>query len=271
MPSDYVTNLDVFKFIVTSNMPQMGSFGEYVFAEICRAGNVAIEPVHAERHDFRVDGQRRVDVKTSRRRLNIELSVPCLKIQHQIQGIEFAAVEFCISGVLVSLEGAVLGHRNWTDLNGLFCGWKSGKAGKVHGMRSVAKKGLPSELRTSIEVIFLRHGLPVPYILYRTIMFNDESPHNLLPSQRGAKDQCGWTVFLVFNTAPAALNNLSGIIAFPDVTADSLPRLNKIRASRHIEGLEKADLSLMPSTFKFKTLPELESFICAQSNRSTAG
>jgi hypothetical protein len=252
--------MDSHTFIASANMPQLGSFGECVFAEACRGLGMTIEPMHSQRHDFRVNGQA-VDVKTSRRRLNQEMTTPKLKVQHKIEGIQYAAVEFCKSGALVSREGQILGAPVWTDLESLFHRWKAGEFGKPHTSRSLSNRGLPADVRAAVEAVFKRKGLPSPYILYRSVMFNDESPHNLLPSQRSIRGQRGWTVFLVFSEAPAALDRLTGIIAFPDAADASLPRLAKPRTGNDIPGLQKVDLSLVPSTFRFNSLQDLESAV----------
>ena len=69
-------------------------------------------------------------------------------------------------------------------------------------------------------------------------------------------DRKGWTVFLVFKKAPPIEENLHYIIAFPDEAEKSLPRLEKLRTAKHIENLQKADLSKLPSQYRFDTVQE---------------
>jgi hypothetical protein len=89
-------------------------------------------------------------------------------------------------------------------------------------------------------------------------MFKNESPHNLLPSQRKAKNRKGWTVFLVFFCAPPKIEHVAEIIAFPDNADSSLPRLGNIRVGGNIEGRQKADLGKIPDKYRFKDIDSLE-------------
>jgi len=120
---------------------------------------------------------------------------------------------------------------------------------------------LPENIKAEIENIFTQCGLPCPYILYRTVMFEGESPHNLLPSQRQPNKRVGWTVFLVFEKAPPIIANLDKIIAFPDQADSMLRRLKKIRTGRQIKNIEKVDLSLFKKVnkrFVFGNLEKME-------------
>ncbi len=92
-------------------------------------------------------------------------------------------------------------------------------------------------------------------------MFENESPDNLLPSQRSKKRNLGWTVFIVCHTAPANESTLQYMIAFPDEADQELPRLSKFGTSKHIKDLQKADLSRMPEKYKFSSLNELHSHL----------
>ena len=89
-------------------------------------------------------------------------------------------------------------------------------------------------------------------------MFEKESPHNLLPTQRKRHNRTGFTVFFVFKAAPPVLENLDEIIAFPDEADPSLIRLEKLRTSSDIENLEKADIEKIPPRFRFRSMEELE-------------
>lgn len=116
-------------------------------------------------------------------------------------------------------------------------------------------------IKKRINKIFLTANLPAPYILYRSIMFKKESPHNLLPTQRSPKARKGWTVFLIFNGLPLQESNINQIIAFCD-DADNdndLPRLQTVRLNTL--NVLKADIAKIPSRYRFSDVANLEKYI----------
>ncbi len=253
-------------FIVRANMCQLGSFGEGIYQELCMQDKRKISPLHVGRADFLVDGKR-IDVKTSRRLINRALRQPVLRTKYRVADTDYVAVEFHISGALVSREGKILKNLNWAELLPLFEKWKSGYYGYAHTPRLKGACKLCPALVGAIKEGFSRAGLKDPYILYRTIMFSNESPANLLPSQRNQRARKGWTVFLVCRAAPADMSNLDYIIAFPDEADALLPRLKIFHTSKHIPNLEKADLSLLPSGFRFNSIEALYSRLAQLSGK----
>ena len=184
------------------------------------------------------------------------LDKPFLKVRHRVENTEYVAVEFHREGAILSVEGDVLCQYDWVTLQEIFQKWVVGGFGKTHQPKIGSKNKLSEELAAKIRGLFSDKGLPEPYLLFRTVMFDKESPHNLLPSQRKEADRKGWTVFLVFKKAPPIQENLHYIIAFPDKADESLPRLEKLRTAKHIENLQKADLSKLPSQYRFDSFQE---------------
>ncbi len=246
----------VIDFVRSANMSQLGSYGEAIFHETCLNQGIEISTQHFAQADFLMNG-RRMDVKTSRQRLERLLEKPFLKIRHRIENTEYIAVEFHQNGAILSIEGEVLRRYDWLTLQGIFQKWVEGGFGKTHQPKIGSKNKLCEELAEKVKSIFRDKGLPDPYLLFRTVMFDKESPHNLLPCQRKEADRKSWTVFLVFKKAPPIEENLHYIIAFPDEVDGSLPRLHKLRTAKHIENLQKADLSKMPSKYVFESVAAL--------------
>jgi hypothetical protein len=243
-------------FVRSANMSQLGSYGEAIFHETCLKQGMEISTQHFAQADFLMSG-RRMDVKTSRQRLERLLERPFLKIRHRIENTEYVAVEFHKGGAILSIEGEVLCRYDWLELQGILQKWVDGGFGKAHQPKIGSKNKLSEELAEKIKGIFRKKNLPQPYLLFRTVMFDKESPHNLLPCQRKEVDRKGWTVFLVFKKAPPIEDNLHYIIAFPDGADGSLPRLKKLRTAKHIENLQKADLSMMPSEYVLESIDVL--------------
>jgi hypothetical protein len=242
-------------FVMTANSPQIGSFGEAIFFEICQEKQWVIERTHFGRCDFHVDGQK-VDVKTSRKRVGKKL-ITSIKIANKVEGVRYAAVEFHVGGARVSLDQQCLRDLSDVKLQEIFEQWKTGHYGKAHAPKSSTRSSLPEGLKAKVEEVFLKNGLSAPYIIYRTVMFDKESPHNLLSSQREVSRRLGWTVFLVFSSAPPQEENLCEIIAIPDQDDPKIPRLTKTRTGSHIAGLEKVDLSLLQSEYRMPNIHEL--------------
>lgn len=247
---------DLVDFIQQANNPQLGSFGEAVFEQWkIRLGD-DVSRLHVGRSDFSVNGQR-IDVKTSRQRLHKTLSRPVFKVRKKTAEVVYAVLEFHQLGCLVSLEEQVLSNLDWEFIHAIFLAWQRGDFGKEHKLKKRKRQGLCPDLAEQTKKLFPEAGLSEPYLLYRTVMFDKESPHNLLPTQRKPKNRTGYTVFFVFKTAPAVLENLDEIIAFPDEADSSLARLEKLRTSSDIENLEKADIEKIPQKFRFQSLEGL--------------
>jgi hypothetical protein len=247
---------ELMEFIANANNPQLGSFGEAIFEQLTTRDGAIVSRLHVGRSDFSVNGQR-IDVKTSRQRLQKTLTKPVFKMRKKIEGVHYAILEFHQLGCLVSLEEEVLCNLDWEFLDGVFEAWKRGDFGKAHSIKKNKRQGLCPEMTELTKRIFCDAGLPEPYILYRTVMFEKESPHNLLPTQRKLLHRKGFTVFFVFKTAPAVSENLDEIIAFPDEADSSLVRLEKLRTSSDIENLEKADIEKIPGKFRFESFEAL--------------
>ncbi len=247
---------EVMSFISNANMSQLGSLGEAIFQQFCANQNYALFSLHVGRADFLVNGNR-VDVKTSRKNLNNILNEPRLRVRNTVPDTEYYTVEFNISGALISDTRTPLTSFNWIQLDVIYQSWKLGKFGASHTPKVSVTDKICKTLLMRIKDCFTSIGLNPPYILYRTIMFENESPDNLLPSQRSIKGRLGWTVFIVCHTAPANESTLQYIIAFPDEADRELPRLSKFGTSKHIKDLQKADLSRMPEKYKFRSLNEL--------------
>jgi hypothetical protein len=258
------------QFIANANNPQIGSFGESIFCEACRKHNMTVKPVHFGQCDFEI-GEQKVDVKTSRRKLGRKLLSAAKFVGHRISGVAYAMVEFHEDGALISLENKVLGELCWKELEAIYSQWINGTHGKKHSPKNAIQSKLPENIIAEIKKIFTQYKLPYPYLLYRTVMFDGESPQNLLPSQRQPKRRVGWTVFLIFKKAPPTITSLDRIIAFPDQTDTLLPRLKKIRTSNHIKNLEKVDLSLLPQDYVMRNLGELSDKIFQQIKSKSKG
>ena len=246
----------VIDFVRSANMSQLGSYGEAIFHETCLKQGAEVSTQHFGQADFLMNG-RRMDVKTSRQRLERILTKPFLKVRHRVENTEYVAVEFHQDGAIISIEGEVLCRYDWLALQGIFQKWMVGGFGKAHQPKIGSKNKLCGELAKKVKSIFRKKGLPDPYLLFRTVMFDKESPHNLLPCQRKEADRKSWTVFLVFKKAPPNEENLHYIIAFHDQVDGSLPRVQKLRTAKHIENLQKADLSKMPSEYVFESIDGL--------------
>ncbi len=244
-------------FLISSTPPPLGSFGEHVFCHYARLKYNDIESYHVELCDFIVNGKK-VDVKTSAKFINSEL-VSDLKWQgERVQGVNYAKVDFYRDGARISLESEIIENVSWPNLEKIYDAWRSKDYKRKLPSKARQSKCQSIEIKNRVKNIFSTANISEPYILYRTVMFSGESPHNLLPSQRGLKGKKGWSVFLIFKKAPPRIDNLDKIIAFPDSVDSSLPRLQKIRTGRHIPNLEKADLSKIPSKYKFANLDSLE-------------
>ena len=241
-------------FVEKANCPQLGSYGEALFASACRERGLQVEPVHAGRVDFLVNGEK-IDVKSTTR--------PGVKARNLAEGVRCGIVEFGALGARIALEDQHLASLSWNEQLSIFDAWRSGRLGKRHVVRKGAGGGsFPNELRQRVRDIFSNAHALEPYMLYRTIMFDKESPHNLLPSQRKPAHRKGWTVFMVFNRAPAAADTLDRIIAFPDSADPLLPRLEKIRTGRHMPSIEKADVTRIPAEYQFSGFAALEAEMC---------
>jgi hypothetical protein len=249
-PSSEVSAAD---FVRSANMSQLGSYGEAIFHQTCLNQGMEICTQHFGQADFLMNG-RRIDVKTSRQRLDRVLEKPFLKVRHRVEKTEYVAVEFHQGGAVLSIESEELCRYDWSALQGIFQKWVAGGFGKTHQPKIGTKNKLCLELAGKVKAIFCDKNLPDPYLLFRTVMFDKESPHNLLPSQRKEADRKGWTVFLVFKKAPPIEENLHYIIAFPDRVDGMLPRLEKLRTAKNIENLQKADLSRFPSQYRFESV-----------------
>jgi hypothetical protein len=258
--TDEAANAELLEFIASSNNPQLGSFGEAIFEQLTIRDGASVSRLHVGRSDFSVNGNR-VDVKTSRQRLHKTLKKPVFKIRDKVSGVQYAILEFHQPGCLYSLDERIVCNLGWAFLNGLFVAWKRGDYGKAHEIKKTKRQGLCPEIAERTKKIFCDSGLPEPYLLYRTVMFDKESPHNLLPTQRKHPHQKGFTVFFVFHKAPAILENLDEIIAFPDSADSSLARLEKLRTSSDIENLEKADIGKISRQFRFPSLEALRDFL----------
>jgi hypothetical protein len=256
-------------FILNANMSQLGSYGEAVFHAHCKAEGMEIVPLHVGRADFLVDG-RRVDVKTSRKNLAKVLTEPKLLVRNTVEGTDYYMVEFHRAGALLSKDRVATATVPWDALVTVFHRWRAGEFGAKHSPMTARPRKVSAELLQRIRSGFTDRGLAAPYILYRTIMFENESPHNLLPSQRAAKHRLGWTVFLVCRTAPVDETTLDYIIAFPDETDRDFPRLRTFGTSKHIEGLEKADLGRLPEGVRFGSVDELFMHLPLERTNSSA-
>ena len=242
-------------FVAHANSPQFGSYGEALFAVACRQRGWQVEPVHAGRVDFLVNGEK-IDVKSTKR---LRVKFPNLA-----EGVRCGIVEFGPLGARIALEGLQLASLSWDEQLSIFDAWRSGRLGNRHTVRNGAGgRKFPNEIRQRVRDIFVKARAPEPYMLYRTIMFDKESPHNLLPSQRKPAHRKGWTVFMVFNRAPAANDTLDRIIAFPDSVDPSLPRLEKIRTGGHIPFVLKADVNKIPTEYQFAGFAALEAGLCS--------
>lgn len=251
----------IHEFLSSAKVPSLGSLGEAIFDYFASQKYKNIESSHVELCDFIIDNQK-IDVKTSAKYLTSNLPVDTTWKGNRVVDVQYATVSFYNNGAEISIESDVIGLATWSELEEIYSYWSNGKYKKrASSSRLKHSKRLSADLKDNIINIFRRANLPDPYILYRTVMFPGESPHNLLPSQRREKDQKGWTVFLVFSSAPPLIDNLDDIIAFPDSDDSLLPRLKNLRTSRHIEGLEKADLDQLPSKYKFADLDSLDSHL----------
>jgi len=248
--------LEVETFILNANMSQLGSYGEAVFHAHYKAQGLEIIPLHVGRADFLVNGTR-VDVKTSRKNLAKVLTEPKLRVRNTVEGTDYYMVEFHRAGALLSKDRDPRAAVTWEELVAVFRGWRAGDFGAKHTPKTARPRRVSAELLHRIRSGFADRGLAAPYILYRTIMFENESPHNLLPSQRKATHRLGWTVFLVCRTAPVDETTLDYIIAFPDETDRDFPRLRTFGTSKHIDGLQKADLGRLPEGVRFGSVEAL--------------
>lgn len=251
---EIMMNIAVYDFLTKANSAQSGSYGEYIFARLCADSGMLVESRHRQRHDFLVDG-RRVDVKTYRGRIKRDLQCRAVKrVYKRMEGIDYAVVEFCLTGARACYKEQ-LHWVSWTKLDAMYLDWKSGlgcKTHKLRGPKAITKK---REVFEQIYSVFEELNKTRPYMLYRTEMFEGESPHNLLPSQRSVNKQMGWTVFLIFQPGKGPdLENLREIIAFPDSADPVLPRLVKIRTSGNMVGLEKVDLERLPDEYRYASL-----------------
>jgi hypothetical protein len=248
---------DLFDFIRSANMPQLGSYGEAVYEEFIHSTGADIIRLHVGRADFNVNGVR-VDVKTSRRQLGLTLENPVFKYRHEVPGTHYAILEFHQLGALLSMNEEIIARIDWTFLNSVFEKWREGGFGKAHNIKRETKKSLCPVMIERTKRVFIEVGLPEPYMLQRTVMFDKESPHNLLPTQRKPEKQTGATVFFVFHQAPPIQENLKEVIAFPDSADPGLVRLKKLRTASHIENLEKADIDLIPPKYRFASIEALQ-------------
>lgn len=261
-------NPEVLEFIANSNNPQLGSFGEAIFESFIISTGANVSRLHVGRSDFSVNGNR-VDVKTSRQRLHKTLKSPVYKIRTKVPGVQYAILEFHQPGCLYSLDERSVCNLGWAFLNGMFVTWKRGDYGKAHKIKKAKRQGLCPEIVEQTKKIFCDSGHPEPYLLYRTVMFDKESPHNLLPTQRKCPHRKGFTVFFVFHKAPAIIENLDEIIAFPDSADSSLVRLEKLRTSSEIENLEKADIGKISPQFRFPSFEALRDFLAGGYSSSS--
>lgn len=254
--ADNNTSSEMLIFITNANMSQLGSFGEAIFQQFCANQNYSLLSLHVGRADFLVNGKK-VDVKTSRKNLHNNLNAPKLKVRNTLAEIEYCTVEFCNAGALISDTKTSIATFDWIQIEEIYQSWKLGVYGASHTPKHNVTDKICKTLLMRINERFTSLGLNSPYILYRTIMFENESPDNLLPSQRSIKRRLGWTVFIVCHTAPAAESTIEYIIVFPDEADRELPRLRKFGTSKHINGLQKADLSLIPEKYKFYSLNDM--------------
>jgi 6-pyruvoyl-tetrahydropterin synthase len=245
------------EFIRSANMPQLGSFGEAVYEQFMTESGADISRLHVGRADFEVNGVR-VDVKTSRHQLGKHLQKPVFNYRHEVLGTHYAILEFHQLGALLSMNKEIIARFDWTFLNSVFEKWREGGFGKAHNIQRRTKKSLCPVMIERTKRAFVEAGLPEPYMLQRTVMFDNESPHNLLPSQRKPTKQTGATVFFVFHQAPPIQENLKEVIAFPDTADSCLVRLKKLRTASHIENLEKADIDLIPPKYRFDSIESLQ-------------
>lgn len=248
---------ELHNFIRNANMPQLGSYGEAVYEEFMRKSGAMISRLHVCRADFDVNGVR-VDVKTSRRQLGRKLERPVFKYRHEVPGTHYAILEFHQLGALLSISEKIIARIDWTLLNSVFEKWRKGGFGKTHDIIRETKKSLCPVMIQRTKCAFIAAGLPEPYMLQRTVMFDKESPHNLLPTQRKPAKQKGATVFFVFHQAPPIQENLKEVIAFPDSADPGLVRLKKLRTASHIENLQKADIDLIPPKYRFASIEALQ-------------
>ena len=247
-------------------MSQLGSLGEALFHDYALAQGMKIIPLHSARADFLLDG-RRVDVKTSRKLLEKTYKGRRIIIRHRVPETEYASVQFHEGGCQIHLEDHPLTNLSWGKVQDVFAKWLAGHFGKIHREKLQPSNKVCASLIGSIHEAFTKIGLQKPYILYRTVMFDNESPHNLLPSQRAEEKKLGWTVFLVCRSAPVTEKNLDYLIAFPDSVDPTLPRQEILRTSKHIENLQKADLRRIPTEFIYSGLRDLESHLSTSSKR----
>lgn len=256
-------------YLKSAKAPQTGSFGEKVFERFAKLKYKDIESIHVGRCDFKVNGKK-VDVKSSKKSLSSDLGEMVPWKEKGNPGIKYGKVEFYSRGARVSLEDKIIGNASWSDLETIYKSWQAGKFQKPPSMERGRR--IPSDIKERIIAIFESEKLPAPYLLHRSVMFLKESPHNLLPSQRRSTDSKGWTVFLIFRSAPPRLNNIKKIIAFPDDADNSLPRLQRTRLGGDNKYRQKADLSKIPKKYKLKNLEDLESFIkgCRDEFRHTS-
>lgn len=248
---------DLLDFIRSANMPQLGSYGEAIYEEFMHSTGADIIRLHVGRADFNVNGVR-VDVKTSRRQLGLTLENPVFKYRHEVPGTHYAILEFHQLGALLSLKEEIVARFEWEFLNNVFQRWRGGGFGKAHHIKRESKKSLCPGMIERTKRAFTEFGLPEPYMLQRTVMFDKESPHNLLPTQRKPAKQTGATVFFVFHQAPPIQENLKEVIAFPDTADSELVRLKKLRTAGHIKNLEKADIDQIPSKYRFASIEALQ-------------
>jgi hypothetical protein len=244
--------MNVNQFLKTANNAQAGAFGEAVFALVNRAKGKNVVPVHEDGCDFDIDGVR-VDVKSIRTgRMSPSRYKPAA-------GVLIVMVVFLPNGGGAEIrdEGGGRDSVDPATLEEHYMHWSSGAFGKVRMEPSVLRKGIPSSWKDSIRDYFSLRDLPEPYILYRKVMFDGESPHNLLPSARKPSSRMGWTVFVVADGGHAGNPEISKIIAFPDKADGELPRMVKTRLSKQAGTTEKADLAKIPDRYQFSSLDAL--------------
>jgi hypothetical protein len=254
--------MNLHDFISNANNPQLGSFGESVFYDFIKKINISIKKTHYARSDFEVNNQR-FDVKTSRKNITKFLTIPKLNFRNRAPSVCYAGIEFHTNGILLSIEGNLIEQLCWEKAESTYQKWQSGYYGKSHIPRVKNHNILPKVLKVKIQDIFDKLNIARPYLLFRTVEFDGESPHNLLPSQRELDKRLGWTLFLVFKKSPPIEGNLGKIIIFPDSSDFELQRLPKTRTSSHIKNLEKADLKRIPEKFITKRLDDIQRILTA--------
>ena len=254
--NDFVrsTVQEVINKIQNLNSPQLGSFGELIFARhVTDVLHESIEKVHRDGVDLFFRGAN-IDVG-ARRKLNVKYAR-----NEKIAGKDAFVIFYrdcCKINYPSNFESAL----DWDCVVSAFEEWSASRIIKIPSQAKQSYTKEYAEIKSNLIKYFADKKIDAR-VLYRTVSGKfglGESPDNLLPKKSA---QSSVSIYIDFNDFKRITSNIRFIIAFPDDQHNDIPRQKTVSLKSGKKDLNKIDLTqIVPNKHRcyFESIEELTS------------